>query len=120
MNEVEKFAQNWIDDWNSHDLEAILSHYAETLEFHSPKVSLYTGGEKVYFTRREELRPYFSRAFEMRPNLHFELIQVAKDGQGIAIVYKNDVDAIGVEIMDLNEMGQVVKTRVLYGAPHKL
>lgn len=117
MKSPEEFARNWIDDWNSHDLERILGHYAETLEFHSPKVAIYTEGKKAFFASRTELRPYFARALINRPNLHFELIQVAKDRGGIAIVYKNDVDAIGVEIMDLNASGQVAHARVLYGAP---
>lgn len=110
------FAQNWIDDWNSHDLERILNHYSETVEFHSPKVAIYCEGRKSFFTSRNELRPYFARALTNRPNLCFELIHVTKDAEGIAIVYKNDVDAIGVEVMDLGLDGKVCKTRVLYGS----
>ena len=30
------FANHWIKAWNSHDLEAILSHYAEDIVFLSP------------------------------------------------------------------------------------
>lgn len=117
MQRPEEFAASWINDWNSHDLTRILSHYAETLEFHSPKVAIYSEGKKTHFNSREELRPYFARALKNRSNLHFELIQIAKDREGIAIVYKNDVGAIGVETMDLNENGQVIKARVLYGEP---
>lgn len=116
MTDALTFAQKWIDDWNSHHLHVILEHYAETLEFHSPKVAIYSEGKKTHFTSRAELRPYFARALINRPDLRFELIHVTQDANGIAIVYKNDVDAIGVEIMDLNQEGQVIKARVLYGS----
>lgn len=117
MIDAKTFAQKWIDDWNSHHLHNILEHYAEDLEFHSPKVAIYTEGKKTHFTTRAELRPYFARALTNRPNLCFELIHVAKDANGIAIVYKNDVDVIGVEVMNLNPHGRVIKARVLYDKP---
>jgi ketosteroid isomerase-like protein len=31
-----EISQNWIAAWNHHDLAAILSHYAEEIEFYSP------------------------------------------------------------------------------------
>ncbi len=115
--EMAEFATNWINDWNSHDIERILSHYAQTIEFHSPKVSIFTEGAKTYFSTREELRPYFLRALANRPNLHFKLIQTCADANGIALVYQNDIDAIGVELMDIDEKRQIIRARVLYGKP---
>ena len=34
---AEEFARNWIDAWNSHDLDRILSHYSNQFEMFSPK-----------------------------------------------------------------------------------
>jgi len=31
-----RFAHSWIKDWNNHDLDAVLSHYADDFEFASP------------------------------------------------------------------------------------
>lgn len=111
MNE---FAQSWIDDWNSHDLEKILSHYADELEFHSPKVAIATNGEKEYFTSKAELRPYFARAFVLRPNLKFELMHICKDEKAIALIYKGENGTIANEIMECDENGKAVFVRVLY------
>ena len=38
LSEVEagKFADDWIQAWNSHDLEAIMSHYAPEVVLTSP------------------------------------------------------------------------------------
>lgn len=111
MNE---FAQSWIDDWNSHDLEKILSHYADELEFHSPKVAIATNGVKKHFTSKAELRPYIARAFVLRPNLKFELMHICKDEKAIALIYKGENGTIANEIMECDENGKAVFVRVLY------
>ena len=41
------FARLWLADWNSHDLDAILGHYAEDVIFTSPKVLGFTGGKSA-------------------------------------------------------------------------
>ncbi len=33
---MNNFAQEWLNAWNSHDLEAIMAHYAEDVIFYSP------------------------------------------------------------------------------------
>ncbi len=37
-NFAEHFAADWIDSWNSHDLERILSHYTDDFEMASPVI----------------------------------------------------------------------------------
>jgi ketosteroid isomerase-like protein len=108
------FATQWIADWNAHDLDAILAHYTPDVEFHSPKVARFTQGAQTHFSGREALRPYFARAFEMRPNLRFDMMHVVADANGLAIVYRNEEGATAVELMDLNAGDQVIKARVLY------
>jgi SnoaL-like domain len=114
MNDLTSFATAWIADWNAHDLDKILSHYALHVVFHSPKVAAFTKGEKTHFTSSQDLRPYFSHAFVLRPNLHFELLSVCQDAKGLSLVYTNDVGATAVEIMDFNAQGQVTFARVMY------
>src|SRR5205809_64676 len=36
VQKIEALAQNWIQAWNQRDLEAVLSHYTEDVEFQSP------------------------------------------------------------------------------------
>ena len=108
------FAATWIADWNAHDVEKILAHYAQDVIFHSPKVAIRTKGAKTFFTSREELRPYFNFAFEIRPKLQFTLVKVCQDERGMALIYHDETGAIATELMDLNEQGQVMFARVLY------
>ena len=36
--QAETFASDWIEAWNSYDLDRILAHYSEDFEFSSPFV----------------------------------------------------------------------------------
>ena len=40
---AQQFAKEWASAWNIHDLEAILSHYAEDFEMISPYIVAITG-----------------------------------------------------------------------------
>ncbi|HEX5049396.1 MAG TPA: nuclear transport factor 2 family protein, partial [Gammaproteobacteria bacterium] len=35
---AQTFAHEWIDAWNSHDLDRILSHYADDFVMSSPRI----------------------------------------------------------------------------------
>ena len=35
---AEEFARDWIESWNSHNLDRILSHYSDQFEMSSPKI----------------------------------------------------------------------------------
>ncbi len=36
IHQAEKFAQAWVDSWNSHDLDRIMSHYSDDFDMTSP------------------------------------------------------------------------------------
>jgi ketosteroid isomerase-like protein len=55
---AEAFAANWIDAWNRHDIDAILSHYSEDVIFLSPVAAQRVGHGRVI--GREALRSYWS------------------------------------------------------------
>ncbi|MFN8734127.1 MAG: nuclear transport factor 2 family protein [Hyphomonadaceae bacterium] len=114
MTDPTSFAAAWIADRNAHDVEKILAHYAQDVVFHSPKVAIRTKDAKTFFTGREELRPYFSFAFQIRPQLQFTLLNICQDKQGLALIYQDETGATATELMDLNEQGQVRFARVLY------
>lgn len=37
------FARSWIDGWNQHDIDAVLSHYADDFELASPLIPSIAG-----------------------------------------------------------------------------
>ena len=66
---AERFAIEWIAAWNSHDINAIMSHYAETIEFHSPFIQLLKFNETGSITSRHDLKLYFDTGLKAYPDL---------------------------------------------------
>ena len=50
--DASNFATEWIAAWNSHDLEAILSHYAPQVVLTSPVAAKLTGETSAQFTEK--------------------------------------------------------------------
>ena len=65
--------KNGSKGWNDHNLNTIMSSYAEELEFSSPKISMILGENKNNTIRsKEELNTYFSAGLERFPNLNLK------------------------------------------------
>ena len=56
---ADDFAKNWIGAWNSHHIDAILSHYADDVEFTSPFVVRLLNQLDGTLHGLVELRSYF-------------------------------------------------------------
>ena len=60
--EAQEFALEWIAAWNSHDLDRILTHYADDVEVTSPLVETVLGPGKVTVRGKAALRAYWRQA----------------------------------------------------------
>ncbi len=78
---VEAFAKEWVEAWNSHKLDAILSHYADNVEFTSPFIVRLMNETSGTITGKEKLKPYFEKGLAAYPDLHFKLMEVLERGQ---------------------------------------
>lgn len=108
------FAEEWVDAWNSHDLDRIMSHYAPGVEFTSPAVRLLGGGEPT-IAGLDDLRCYFARALDRFPALHFELVEALTGVDSVAVVYRNGERRTAAEVM-VQRGGKVVSGLVHYSA----
>ena len=53
-----KFAQDWQDGWNSHDLDRIMAHYHKDVVFRSVKAQALVGrGNSLVVTNYAAIRP---------------------------------------------------------------
>jgi ketosteroid isomerase-like protein len=84
-----RFAREWVQAWNDHDLDAILKHYAEDVSFHSPRIRQVTGEDVDRLAGKAALRAYWSRALEQARDLFFEVDQVFAGADALTIVYTN-------------------------------
>jgi hypothetical protein len=103
-----QFAQEWIDAWNGHDLERILSHYEDEIRLVSPvALNLLKNGDGIV-AGKAALREYFRCGLEAFPNLHFDLIDVLWGMETIVIYYANKVRGNKTaEVMKLTKEGKI-------------
>ena len=87
---VLKFANDWIDSWNSHDMNRILSHYTEDFEMTSPLIVERLGKTDGVLKGKAAVREYWQPGLIQNPPLRFELIDVLA-GVGQATIYYRSV-----------------------------
>lgn len=108
------FAQEWSDAWNSHDLEQILSHYADDVVLTSPLALQRFGGDGTV-RGKAALREYFGGGLNAFPNLHFELIETLWGLETVVVCFINSVrDSKCAEVMLLNRAGKVARVWANY------
>ena len=106
---TQNFAKEWINSWNSHNLEEILSHYSEDIEITTPMIKLATGSDTDILKGKENVANYWKRALDKIPNLHFELYDVTYGVNSIAIYYKSVMNKKAIEVMFFDQNGKVNK-----------
>lgn len=104
------FATEWIDAWNSHDLDRILSHYTDDFQLSSPFIPLVAGEPSGILKGHEAIRAYWRKALALRPNLHFKLVAVLVGVTSIVIYYSRDDGKFAAENFEFNLEGKVVRS----------
>ena len=101
-----RFAAEWIEEWNSHDLERILEHYDDDVVLVSPVAMNMFGDALVQ--GKAALREYFRHGLEAFPNLRFDLSDVLWGIETVVVVYTNNVrNSKAAEVMRLSAAGKV-------------
>ena len=115
MISADDLAAEWIAAWNAHDLNRILSHYAEDVVFTSPASTRITGDPSGRVVGKVALRDYWRQALERVPDLKFTLRAVYKGPESVAIRYHSSrTGAEVVETLRLGPDGQVVEAWAYY------
>jgi ketosteroid isomerase-like protein len=113
-SEARLFAQRWVEAWNSHDLDAIMSHYAPHVVLTSPAAAQLLGDPSGTVSGKDALRRYFERGLTMYPNLKFELLEVMRGISSIVLYYVNQRGTHTGEYMELDVNQQVVRVVANY------
>lgn len=114
--EATAFAQEWITAWNSHNLDAILSHYAEDVVLTSPVAAKLLNDPSGTVRGQTALRNYFQRGLEAYPNLHFELLDVMFGLSSVVLCYKNQKGTKSAEFMEFGANGKIIRVTANYSA----
>jgi hypothetical protein len=110
-------ARDWVDAFNRHDLQAVMAHYADDIEFSSPAVIDVTREPTGTLRGKPALEAYFAQALGKYPNLGFELLHILTGVNSVTILYRSlHRGSLGAEVMTLNGEGKATRVVVHYAA----
>jgi steroid delta-isomerase len=113
------FAESWIAAWNRRDIEAVLAHYSEDVQFVSPVARNLIG--RSILQNKKELEEYWHTALARISSLEFKLDHAAWDEtrRELNVVYEANLNGErkrACEIMQFDTSGRQIRGEALYGA----
>jgi ketosteroid isomerase-like protein len=108
------FAKEWIAAWNAHDLDRILAHYREDIEFRSPFVVQIAGEPSGCLKGRARLQAYFAEALKKYPDLKFTDVRGHAGVSSITLTYISVKGLHAAEVMALDDAGRIVRVDAHY------
>jgi len=112
--QARRFAEEWVDAWNRHDLDVILEHYSEDVVFSSPFAARLVPGGDGTVRGRSALRDYFKAGLAAYPYLRFTLRHVAVGVDSVTLIYDSVKGLLAAETMILNERLKVTRALAHY------
>jgi ketosteroid isomerase-like protein len=105
--EAQQFGLTWVEAWNSHDLDRILSHYADDVEVTSPLMETVLGPGRHTVRGKQALRDYWGPALASYPDLTFTLYRAYAGVRSVVLHYRSIQGLVGAEHMELDDKGLV-------------
>jgi hypothetical protein len=68
---ADEFCRKWIDAWNAHDLQRILTHYSDDFEMTSPLIAQVIDEKSGRLKGKPAIEAYWRTALALVPDLHF-------------------------------------------------
>jgi hypothetical protein len=111
---AEQFATEWIESWNAHDLNRVLSHYANDFEMSSPVITQVTGEPSGSLRGKAAVGAYWQKAMELVPDLQFELLSVLAGVNSITLYYKGARGRLAAEVFHFGPDRKVTRAFAHY------
>ena len=108
------FAREWVEAWNAHDLERILSHYSEDVVLVSPIAVARLGRASGRIEGKADLRAYFAKGLAARPDMRFTLRRVLDGVSSMVVDYVAADGRDAAEWMEFDGEGRVCAVRAHY------
>jgi ketosteroid isomerase-like protein len=107
------FAAEWVAAWNAHDLDRVLSHYAEAFEMSSPYIAQIAGEPSGVLRGKAAVGAYWKQALARMPDLRFELVDTLV-GAGSVTLYYRGVRGMAAEVFFFGDDGRVTRAAAHY------
>jgi hypothetical protein len=85
---AKQFADDWIDAWNSHNLDRVLAHYTDDFEMSSPIIVQIAGEPSGTLKGKQVVGAYWAKALAFIPDLHFDLAATFIGVNSITLFFK--------------------------------
>lgn len=113
MPEAAAFARTWADEWNAHDLDAILTRYAADVVFRSPVAVQVLGVPDGTIRGIDALRKYWSAGLAANPDLRFEVLEVFEGIDTLVIRFRSEKGEARAEVLTFRD-GLIAEGRGLF------
>jgi ketosteroid isomerase-like protein len=114
MSDLDEFAREWVEAWNSHDLTRVLAHYDEDVVLISPRARLVLGVADGAVRGKAALGDYMRAALVKVPDLAFTLKRVFGGVNSVVIEFTTNDGRHGAEFMDFSTSGRVSRVFAHY------
>ncbi len=82
--------REWVEAWNSRDLERVLTMYSEDAEMTSDRIQQLSFDPSGTVHGKDRLRAYWGKALPLVPNLRFTLSETYVSPDSIVVFYENE------------------------------
>jgi ketosteroid isomerase-like protein len=93
------FVDSWERGWNGHDLEQVLSHFADDVIFTSPVAAQLLHDSDGVIRGKAALRDYWREGLRRIPDLRFEVLGVYVGVGTVVINYRNQAGGLVSEAL---------------------
>jgi len=101
-DDAQAFAVEWVEAWNAHDLELILTHFSDSVTFSSPVATMIVPESGGVIQGKAALRDYWREGLRRTPNLRFAIEGVYVGVEALVINYRNQDGRLVCEVLFLD------------------
>lgn len=105
-----RFAQEWIEAWNAHDIRRILTCCSEDFALTTPYIAEVMKEPSGCLKGKGAVSRYLERTFQRIPDLRFELLDVFPGVRSIVIFYRTLFGNRTAEWMLFGDDGKVIRS----------
>ena len=111
--QADQFAREWLEAWNSRELERILDHYSEDFVMSSPRIAAIAHEPTGVLRGKPMIAAYWAQALALLSDRCFKLIATFVGADSVAIHYEG-ARGQAVEVFFFNESGLVCRASAHY------
>ena len=102
------FASDWINAFNSGDIEKVFVLYDDNFSMSSPYITQRMGVKSCKLVGKDNVKPYWTKALSSIPRLEFKLLNVFCGVDSVSVHYESIGRKIVIETFEFNQQGKVI------------